>query len=348
MNSYIKANSKISDNHQLFYGVKFQHEIFDDKISEWELLDSAGFSVPQNPSDEIQLFDVLKAQLSLRSSRYSGYIQDVYAFSKGKDTTINDTSFTSYGLFKLTYGARAQYWEYNDQFLVSPRAKLSYQPRYYYTRGDSIIRRDAEFRFATGVYYQPPFYRELRTFTGDLNPEVRAQQSIHFVLGGHTTFDMWDRPFKFTAEVYYKILNDINPYDVNNVRIQYFAENIAKGYSTGADFKINGEFIRGIESWAKLSFLKTAEDLENDSFFQYFNSDGEEIVAGFTLNDSIADSVRVEPGFIPRPADQRVTVGLFFQDEMPRWPSYKVQLSLLFGTGIPYGPPDHDLSLIHI
>lgn len=341
-NTYIKANTKFGDRHRLFYGAKLQHERFDDVISEWQLLDSADYSLPHSSSGDLELFELLKARLSLRSNRYSAYVQDAFSTSRGKDTTINDSTFTSYSVFKFTGGVRSQYWQYNDQLLVSPRVKLSYTPRLYYTRGDSIIRRDAEIRFASGVYYQPPFYRELRTFNGTLNPEVLAQRSIHFVIGGHYTFDWWNRPFKVTSEIYFKMLDFINPYEVNNVRIQYHAENKAKGYAAGADFKINGEFIEGIESWAKLSFLKTEEDISNDYYYDYFNSDGEEIIFGFTANDSIADSTLTLPGYIARPADQRVTVGLFFQDEMPKWPSYKVQLSLIFGTGIPYGPPDHD------
>ena len=142
--------------------------------------------------------------------------------------------------------------------------------------------------------------------------------------------------------MYYKHLDDINPYEIENVRIRYHADNNAKGYAYGLDLKLNGEFVRGIESWAKISYLKTAEDILDDFYYTFYNSDGEEIIDGFTQNSVATDSTRTEPGFIPRPADQRITVGLFFQDKMPKWPSYKVQLSLLFGTALPYGPDDHD------
>ncbi len=340
-NAYVKVQT-VRGSHRILYGAKYQHEIFRDKISEWRMLDSAGYSIPVGNDDQIELDDLIKAELGIQSNRYSAYIQDIYTYGTSKDTTINDSTFSSEAYWNMSYGLRAQYWDYNGQTVISPRGKVSYTPRWYYTRGDSIIRRDAEIRFATGVYYQPPFYRELRTFDGSLNPEVRAQKSIHFVFGGHYTFDMWERPFKFTSEVYYKVLRDINPYEIDNVRIRYHAENKANGYAAGIDFQINGEFVKGIESYAKLSFLKTEEDIVDDFYYDYFNSDGEQIIFGFSQNDVPVDSVRNEPGRIARPADQRVTFGLYFQDQMPKWPSYKVNLSVLFGTALPYGPPDHD------
>ncbi len=340
-NAYVKGES-IKGQHRILYGAKYQHEIFDDKISEWSMLDSAGYSIPAGDDETIVLDNLVKAKLGIQSNRYSAYIQDVYTKVMHKDTMLNGELVYSPAFLRVAYGVRAQYWDYNGQAVISPRAKMSYTPRWYYQRGDSTIRRDAEIRFATGVYYQPPFYRELRTFDGSLNPEVRAQKSIHFVFGGHYTFDMWDRPFKFTSEVYYKILRDINPYEIDNVRIRYHAENKAKGYAAGIDFQINGEFVEGIESYAKLSFLKTEEDIVDDFYYDYFNSEGEKIIFGYTQNDAPVDSVRMEPGRIARPADQRVTFGLYFQDQMPKWPSYKVNLSILFGTALPYGPPDHD------
>ncbi len=341
-NSYIKANSRLNDRHELFYGAKFQHEIFTDRISEWSLLDSAGFSIPQAPSDEIQLDELIKANLSLQSNRYSAYVQDIYTLSSSKLIDFEDSTFMSPAYVRIAAGVRSQWWEVNEQLTISPRAKISYSPRWYYYRNDTLIRRDAEIKFAVGVYHQPPLYRALRTFDGSLNQSVLAQQSVHFVFGGHYTFDMWDRPFKLTSELYYKILTDINQYEIDNVRIRYHAENKASGYATGIDFKLNGEFVRGVESWAKLSFMRTREDINNDFYYDFYNSDGELIFPGYSINDVAVDSVRIEPGYIPRPADQFMNLGLYFQDRMPRWPSYKVTLTLLFGTGLPYGPPDHD------
>src|SRR5690606_2020542 len=211
------------------------------KISEWRLLDSAGFSIPQQPDDIIQLDEVLKAQLDLRNNRFSGYIQDVYSKSFGDSITVFDSTFMSYAYWNLSGGVRAVYLDQNNQTVVSPRLKIAYVPRWYYKRDTNLIRRDAELRFATGFYYQPPLYRAFRTFDGTLNTSVLAQRSIHFVLGGHTTFDMWGRPFKFVSEIYYKHLDFINPYEIENVRIRYHAANKASGYATGIDFKLNGE-----------------------------------------------------------------------------------------------------------
>ena len=270
---------------------------------------------------------------------------------KSKDTTyfIQDTIETN-SYFSMTGGVRANYWDYNNQLVISPRISFNFRPAWFYVRENEIYRRNVSFRFATGFYYQPPFYRETRNLQGVINPEIRAQKSVHFVLGSDYTFFMWKRPFKLGAEAYYKHLTDIIPYEIDNVRIRYYGENNAKGYATGIDLKINGEFVKGIESYASLSYMKTQEDILDDYFYDYYNSDGEEIVAGFTANDVATDSVRTEPGYIPRPSDQRVSFALFFQDRMPeewntkkvKWSTLKVNLTVVFGTALPYGPPGQD------
>ena len=195
--------------------------------------------------------------------------------------------------------------------------------------------------------YQPPFYRAIRNFSGDLNPSIRAQKSIHFVLGGDYIFELWDRPFKFGGELYYKHLSDIIPYKIDNIRVRYYGNNNAKGYATGIDLKLNGEFVKGIESYASLSWLKTEEDILNDSYWTYYNSQNEQIINGYTTDNVPVDSTVTYPGYIPRPTDQRVSFALFFQDQMPKewdtekvkWSTCKVNLNLLFGTRLPYGPP---------
>src|SRR5690606_37504988 len=154
----------------------------------------------------------------------------------------------------------------------------------------TTLSRDVVFRFSTGYYYQSPFYRELRSLDGTLNPEIRAQRSIHFVLGADVNFRMWQRPFKFLTEAYYKSLSDLVPYEVDNVRLRYYGDNNAKGYAYGLDMKIHGEFIPGIESWANLSFLQTKEDILNDFYYDYYNTEGELIQSGFTQNTTVADS----------------------------------------------------------
>jgi hypothetical protein len=265
--------------------------------------------------------DVRRNQFSLISHRFSAYYQNSF------NHQLKDSSTISWNL-----GARAQYWTSNKQVLISPRGAIAWKPNW---------EKTTIFRFASGVYYQAPFYRELRDLEGNLFPGVRAQRSIHFILGTDYYFKIWDRPFKFSSEAYYKHLSDLNPYKLDNVRIRYYAENNAVGYATGIDFKLNGEFVKGIESWINVSFMSTQEDLLNDFFYRYLNADGEFLPVGASAL-LIADSVRFEPGFIPRPTDQRFNFSIFFQDYIRNNPNFKVHLNFLFGTRLPFGPPTED------
>jgi hypothetical protein len=214
-----------------------------------------------------------------------------------------------------------------EQFLISPRVQIAYQP---------VWQRDIVFRAAIGAYDQPPFYRELRDLEGNLHPEVLAQRSIHYVIGGDYNFKWWDRPFKFVSEIYYKQLYDLNPYELDNVRIRYFGENSGAGYAAGIDFRLNGEFVKDAESWISLSLLSTKENIDNDFVYTVDTTyiDPEQ-------NEYILDSTQVYPGFIPRPTDQFINFGMFFQDYIPGNENFKVHLNFLFGTGLPTGPPDH-------
>lgn len=182
--------------------------------------------------------------------RTSAYVQNAWEWKTGHNRS-----------WALVAGVRGQNWSYNGETAISPRVRLAYHPgwRKVVAPGDTVPR-DYSFWVATGVYFQPPFYRELRDFNGVLNPNVMAQKSIHFILGMDRQFKIWDRPFKFTTEAYYKALSRLNPYELDNVRIRYYAENNAKGFATGIDMKLNGEFIQGVESWASLSVMKTMED----------------------------------------------------------------------------------------
>jgi len=330
--------------HYFQWGAKYKYERIVDRIDEWEMIDSAGYSVPHpadsvgytvpslQPSQQITFPYVLKSELGLESNRLMGYIQDSWS------TTLNNE-----GVLTANVGLRANYWDFNNQLVFSPRGNISYKPKWQKQLNDStVLNRDILFKFASGLYYQPPFYRELRDFDGTLNPEIRAQKSIHFVLGSDLNFLFWDRPFKFVTEVYYKHLLDIIPYEVDNVRLRYYAENNARGYATGIDLKLNGEFIKGIESWAGLSIMQTHEDINDDFYYERFNAQGQQIIPGFTADQNAVDSVRYEPGYIPRPTDQRLNFNLFFQDEMPNFPQLKVHLSLLYGTGLPFGPPSQE------
>lgn len=322
-------SGKLYHNQQfLQWGLKFQHERITDQLSEWEMVDSAYFSIPNplgipgdpNPENSnLELFKSTKAKIDLNTNRVSGFMQNKWM--------LNDEKRLS-----LTAGVRFNYWDFNEQFLFSPRMSISYKPAW---------KKDVLLRFATGYYYQPPFYKEIRNFDGEINPDIKAQRSIHFVGSADWNFKTWERPFKLTAAIYYKYLDDLIPYKIDNVRIRYLAENMAKGYATGIDLKINGEFVNGLESWASLSLMKTAEDIKGDFYWNYFDENGF-LISPSLSNVNATDSSRIEPGFIPRPTDQRFNLSLFFQDYLPRNPSYKVHLRLVFGSRLPFGPPDSE------
>lgn len=354
-------------NHGLKWGVNFQMDDFTDKLSEWKLIDSAGYSIPQSNDGKIILFETIKGNLNLQSQRYTGFMQFNSLWSNNKRNlpvtltrkdkvkdpktkvkskvlrTFSDTIVESPSKWALSAGFRTGYTSANNEFYVTPRASVKYYPRAYMVKDDKIVRRDLNIHFATGLYYQPPFYREFRTFDGNLNMNVKAQKSFHTVLGTDVYFRMWNRdaPFKFSAEAYYKYMWDINPYEVENVRTRYYAENIAKAYAYGLDLNVHGEFVEGIESFFKIGFLSTKEDILNDFYYQYYNSDGE-VINTTLVNQVVTDSVRIEPGFVPRPTDQLFTIGALIQDRMPTFESLSVQVGLQFGTGLPYGPPDRN------
>ncbi len=309
------------------WGVKIQHEIIHDKLREWYLVDSAGYTLPYDPGtpgqagnlQDLNLSYFMNSSADLTSNRYTAFAQNTWELDR-------DSSRLAF-----TLGLRLNYWDYNQQFLASPRATLSYKPNW---------KKDVMFRLSAGYYYQPPFYRELRNLQGQINPDLKAQESIHFVLGSDLNFKAWQRPFKFVTEVYYKHLDNLVPYEVDNVRIRYMGINGSKGYAAGIDMKVNGEFVKGVESWASLSVMKTAEDLFDDYYYQYYNKSGQLIKMGETEDMIPADTVTVYPGYIPRPTDQRVTFSMFFQDYLPRDPSYKMNVGIFFGTGLPTGAPN--------
>jgi len=322
---------KIAGNHTTFWGVKYQHEYIDDKISEWGFVDSTGYFIPQsgdsigytNPAvqgEQLELNEVLKSKVTLNSNRYSSYLQRAWVWEK------DSANFT------FTAGARGAYWDLNQEFIVSPRLSFSYEPNW---------KKDYLFRAAAGVYYQPPFYREMRDFDGNINRDIKSQRSYQAIVGSDRNFKAWGRPFKFTTELYYKHMENVIPYEVDNVRIRYFATNNANAYATGIDFKINGEFVKGVESWFSMSVMKTEEDLVDDYYVEYLNSDNEVIISGYTANSVVTDSNIVEPGNIPRPTDQRVNFALYFQDYIPKLPSLKMHIALYYATGLPFGPSDN-------
>lgn len=278
------------------WGLKFQLENINDKTNEWEMVDSAGYSIPYD-GNAVNLAYRYYADNQLNNNRITSFLLYHRDFSLGASELIMDA------------GIRTNYWNFNKEFLVSPRIAFTLDPNW---------EKDFTFRFSTGFYYQPPFYKEIKNREGVINPDIRAQKSTHFVLGSIYNFKAWNRPFRLTTDLYYKNLSHLNPYKVDNVRIYYTAKNNAKGYATGIEFKINGEFVKGVESWASLSVMQTREKItdapEGDEPRQYY----------------------------PRPADQLVNFSLFFQDYFPNSPTFKVYMSLHYGSGLPTSPPQDE------
>ena len=298
VNFYHKGSREFSNNH-LQWGAKIQHEIITDRTSEWEMLDSAGYSLPYSDTS-VDLYHTLKASNDLESNRITAYLQNTFKQDFEKMT------------LSATTGLRMQYWSMNNQTVVSPRVSVAMKPYW---------KRDVMFRVAAGYYYQMPFYKEMRDMQGHVHTDISAQRSIHFVMGMDYNLSIWKRPFKITGELYYKKLDFLIPYEVDNVQIRYYGTNNSRGYAYGWDFKINGEFVKGTESWASLSLMKTEEDILNDF---YYDTAG---VIHF-------------PGYIPRPTDQLVNFALFFQDYLPGLPDFKMHLALFYSSGLPFGPPE--------
>jgi len=309
------------DKNTFTYGFKFQHERIVDELSEWNYVDSSGYSVPFYPLESFDLQDIVKSRAQLYSNRITGFVQ--YRYS---DTLADSSQLV------FTLGVRAHYWDMNGQNIFSPRMQLKWMPHW---------KRNVIFTAAGGLYSQPPFYRELRNYEGTLNRNVKAQTAVHAVMGTDITFKAWKRDFRFIGELFYKYLDNLNPYEVNDVRIRYFGGNMAYGYAYGLDLRLYGEFVKDAESWISVSLLRTQENLYNDYYRIYLNSDGDTIIPGYTLNNTPVDSITNYPGMIPRPSDQLLTFGLYFQDYLPMLPDCKMNLGLILGTGMPFGPPNH-------
>lgn len=259
------------------FGWNVSSENLKDDLYEYQFVDSADFVSVSTP---------LIASQNLVSTRYGGYLQQTFHIS---DRT------------SLNYGARVGYWSLNKEWIVSPRFQFSHKPNW---------KKDWLFKASAGIYQQQPFYRELRNAAGQINKDLKSQKSYQAVLGANYRFKLWDREFQLNQEVYGKYLWDVVPYDVDNVRIRYFAKNSATAFAVGYDMRVGGEFIRGSESWFSLGVLSTREDVDGDG-----------------------------KGYIRRPTDQRVTLGVFFQDHLPKNPSVRMYLNMVVGTGLPFGPP---------
>lgn len=308
VNTEIKGFHDWKEN-QFEWGIKYTRESIRDRIIEWEVIDSAGFSL--NPP----IIDLPK-----NDQPYSPYTGPLVPYQNIRATNFNSINrFSGYGQWSLksnigssevwyNAGVRMHNWEVigtaitgKSQITFSPRAQFAIKPDW---------EKDMVFRLSGGLYHQPPFYRELRGADGMVHPNTKAQQSVHVVFGNDYSFKMWDRPFKLVSELYYKSLTDVNTYTIDNVRIRYAANNNATAYAQGLDVRLNGEFVPGTESWFSFGYLKTEE-----------NSD--------------------DKGYIARPTDQRLKFGLLFQDYMPNIPSIKLYLNLVYNTGLPGGSPSY-------
>ena len=302
-------------NHKMNWGLNIQNEIISDKISEWEWRDSAGYSLPFSDK-QVNLYYNMKASNVLSTWRTTAFYQDTYKWN------------TDAGMFSFTGGLRANYWTFNKELLISPRFSVSLLPHW---------EKDFSFRFATGVYYQAPFYKEIRDTLTDalgnvnihLNPNIKAQRSLHFVLGGDHYFRAWGRPFKFTTETYLKLADRVISYSVDNVRIRYSGKNDANAYTAGVDFKLSGELVPGTDSWINLSFMNSKQDIIGDSYISHT----------YDSNGKILTSIPVYPGWIPSPSEQRYSFSILLQDYLPNNPKYKLQLKGVLSDGLPFGPP---------
>lgn len=293
--------------HSFQWGAGFDKTLINDKLNEWEYQDSAGYSLPLNPS-QLQLSKSIKSVADLDINKFSGYIQD--------NLLLGDSLNT----YTLTAGVRFNYNSLNKELLISPRIGASWKPNW---------KRDFIFRLAAGAYHQPPFYRELRRYDGSINTDLKAQKSWQGVFGFDYNFTGFGRPMRWTTEAYYKHMTDVVPYDMDNVRIRYFGENNAKAYAAGIEMRLYGELVKDAESWISIGFMNTREDIIGDTYKQ------------FTLNDQNQpiDSVTVEKGWVRRPTDRRITFGMFFQDYLATNKNFKMYLNLLYGTNLPYSIP---------
>lgn len=292
-------NSKLKA-HDVEAGITIKREHIKENSVEYEMRDSAGYSIPHTGQD-LQMIYSLRARNQLDATRVESYLQDTWRFTSGSDSA--QTHYT------LHYGIRMSHWNFNRETILSPRLSIGIIPAY---------NENVMLRFATGIYYQAPFYKELRdtATTGgitvaSLNRNIKSQRSIHFIAGYDYRFRILNRPFRFSAEAYYKILQNLIPYSVNNVKVVYYGDNVCSGHAMGLDVKLYGEFVPGTDSWLSLSVMDT----------------------GMKLNGKT----------MPLPTDQKWAANLFFTDYFPGTTRWKMSLKLAFAGGLPFSAPHREL-----
>ncbi len=278
--------------HELHYGILTKNEHITESMREWEMRDSAGYSLPHS-ENRLDLIYSLRSQNRIKSNRLEAFVQDTWRKEYEEGELI------------LNYGVRLANWSYNKETIISPRATVAFVPAKY---------NDWVFRFSTGIYYQAPFYKELKDTTNvsgigsvTLNQNIKSQKSIHFLLGAEYKFRVNNRPFKATGETYYKILSDLNPYNVDNVRLSYYGENCATGYAWGLDLKIYGEFVPNTSSWVSFGIMQTKEKIHGKT--------------------------------VPRPTDQLFNMNMLFSDYFPNTDKWKITVKGHYADGLPFGPP---------
>ncbi|MBK8555328.1 MAG: carboxypeptidase-like regulatory domain-containing protein [Lewinellaceae bacterium] len=305
-----KRESGLTRSHFLQWSGKWQNEAILDNINEWERLDSALYSLPYDTT-ALRVRKVLKTENTLSSNRFTAFLQDTWTW---RQDGVRE--------FQVHAGIRGQYWDLNKDWFVSPRIQMLYKPL--------NIKKDLSYRLAGGLYYQPAFYREMRRPDGSVNTDIKAQKSAH-VVGGFTYDFLWGRrnpvKMRLIAEAYYKQMWDLISYDLDNVRVRYAGYNDSRGYATGVDVRLNGEFLPGAESWVNLSFLRTRESI--DGVQHMFRKVGD--LEGTEVND------------VPRPTDRLMTLSMFFQDYMRRNKNAKMHLNFTVGSGLPFGVVDNNV-----
>ena len=288
-----------SRKHDIEGALTMKFEDIKEKASEYEMRDSSGYSIPHNP-DRLDLIYTLRSSNHINTTRLEGYLQDTYRFASHGERQ---------SFFTLNYGLRFSHWSFSGETTVSPRVSIAMVPAF---------NSDVTFRFSTGLYYQAPFFKELRdTVTTDgvtravLNNKIKSQQSIHFVGAFDYRFKMKDRPYKFSAEAYYKLMHNLIPYNVNNVKITYYGGNQCDGYAAGLDLKLYGEFVPGTDSWVTFSLMSTKQKMNGK--------------------------------WVPMPTDQRYAVNVHFTDYFPGTEKWKMTLRLAIADGLPFGAPHSGL-----
>ena len=301
----------IRKKNEFNFSFKFTKENISNRIVEWEVIDSAGYFIdpPFITNISEQPYEANEGPIvpfqNIRSTIDTS-IERIQFYSQWESESYINNNKIYYNL-----GVRAHNWSLNssedwsndvkNKIVISPRFQIGYVPSW----NPKMI-----FNLKYGVYYQPPFYKELRNFSGEINPSLRAQKSTHYVLSNEYKFDLWNRPFRLNSELYYKDLDDLNTYTIDNVRIRYVANNNAFGYAYGLDLRLNGEFVKGTESWFSFGYLKTEENID-------------------------------DRGYISRPTDQRLKFGVLFQDYVPNMPNLKMFINLIYNTGLPGGTPSY-------